>query len=77
MLPEVAADASRRVALLLGAEGAGLSPEALAAADERVRIPIAAGLDSLNVVVAAAIALYALRVRQDESPALPTLRGDR
>lgn len=65
VLPEVAADASRRVALLLGAEGAGLSPEALAVADERVRIPIAEGVDSLNVVVAAALALYAFDIGSD------------
>lgn len=49
-----------RVALLVGGEGAGLSAGALAAADERVRIPMTAGVDSLNVAVAAAIALYAL-----------------
>ena len=48
------------VALLLGAEGAGLSPAALAAADLRVRIPMAAGVDSLNVATAAAIALHRL-----------------
>lgn len=48
------------VALMLGAEGAGLSREALAAAHDRVRIPISRDVDSLNVVVAAAIALYAL-----------------
>src|SRR5580765_1183064 len=37
-----------RVALLLGAEGPGLSEAALAAADVRVRIPMASGVDSLN-----------------------------
>lgn len=47
-----------RLALLLGAEGSGLSAAALAAADERVRIPIAGAVDSLNVTVAAAIALH-------------------
>jgi len=46
--------------LLLGAEGAGLSPQALAAAELRVRIPIDPRVDSLNVVTAAAIALHAL-----------------
>jgi tRNA G18 (ribose-2'-O)-methylase SpoU len=46
--------------LLLGAEGAGLSPESLVLADRRVRIPIAAAVDSLNVVVAAGIALHAV-----------------
>ena len=50
----------RPLVLMLGAEGPGLSPEALSAADVRVRIPIAAGVDSLNVVVAAGIALAAL-----------------
>ncbi len=48
--------AGGRVALLLGAEGPGLSDEALAAADLRVRIPMAPGVDSLNVATAAAVA---------------------
>jgi tRNA G18 (ribose-2'-O)-methylase SpoU len=43
-------------ALLLGAEGPGLSPAALRRADVRVRIPMAAGVDSLNVATAAAVA---------------------
>jgi tRNA G18 (ribose-2'-O)-methylase SpoU len=49
-----------RIALLAGAEGHGLTREAMAAADERVRIPIADHVDSLNVTVAVSIALYAL-----------------
>lgn len=49
-----------KVALLLGSEGDGLSPRALAACDLRVRIPMAAGVDSLNVAAAAAVACYAL-----------------
>jgi tRNA G18 (ribose-2'-O)-methylase SpoU len=48
-----------RAALMLGSEGTGLSPAALDGADARVRIPIAAGVDSLNVATAAAIAFYA------------------
>jgi tRNA G18 (ribose-2'-O)-methylase SpoU len=48
-----------RVAVLLGAEGPGLSEEALAAATDRVRIPMADGVDSLNVATAAALAFYA------------------
>jgi len=48
-----------RLALLLGAEGPGLSPEALAAADARVRIPMAGDVDSLNVATAAAVAFHA------------------
>lgn len=51
----------QRVAVLLGAEGHGLSAETVAAADRRVRIPISPSVDSLNVGAAAAIALYALR----------------
>jgi tRNA G18 (ribose-2'-O)-methylase SpoU len=46
-----------RWALLLGAEGPGLSEQALAAADEWVRIPMADGVDSLNVATAGAVAL--------------------
>lgn len=49
-----------RVALVLGAEGPGLSPAALAGADRRVRIPIRDGVDSLNVGHAAAVAFAAL-----------------
>jgi tRNA G18 (ribose-2'-O)-methylase SpoU len=48
------------VALLLGAEGPGLTDEALRHADRRVRIPIADGVDSLNVATAAAIAFHRL-----------------
>ena len=52
-----------RVALLVGAEGPGLTGEALAAAAARVRIPMAAGVDSLNVATAAALAIHHLRPR--------------
>jgi len=47
-----------RVALLVGSEGAGLTPESMAAADARVRIPIRGDVDSLNVSVATGIALH-------------------
>jgi tRNA G18 (ribose-2'-O)-methylase SpoU len=49
-----------RVALLLGAEGPGLSPEAMAAADTTARIPMRGDVDSLNVGVAAGIAFWVL-----------------
>jgi len=52
--------ASPRRALLLGAEGPGLTPSAMAAADVGVRIGMAPGVDSLNVATAAAIALHQL-----------------
>ena len=56
-----AAIGSARVALLLGAEGPGLTEAALAAADVRVRIPMATGVDSLNVATAAAVGFHVLR----------------
>ncbi len=52
-----------RVALLLGSEGFGLTPAALAAADLAVRVPLAPAVDSLNVATAAAIAFYELTAR--------------
>ncbi|MFG1924121.1 TrmH family RNA methyltransferase [Cryptosporangium sp. NPDC048952] len=50
----------QRPALLLGAEGPGLSGKVLTAADARVRIPMHRGVDSLNVATAAAVACYEL-----------------
>ncbi|MDQ1746513.1 MAG: hypothetical protein QOD07_776 [Frankiaceae bacterium] len=52
-----------KVALLLGSEGPGLSPTALAHSDVRVRIPMAAGVDSLNVAAAAAVTFWVLGLR--------------
>jgi len=51
------------LALMLGTEGEGLSAGALRAADEHVRIPMDAGVDSLNVAAASAVAFYATRPR--------------
>lgn len=53
-------DAPARAILLVGNEGAGLSRELLAAAEHRVRIPVAPDSDSLNVAAATAVLLYAL-----------------
>jgi tRNA G18 (ribose-2'-O)-methylase SpoU len=50
----------QRWAVLLGAEGPGLSAGVLGRADHRVRIPMAAGVDSLNVATAAAVAFAQL-----------------
>ena len=47
-----------RTALLLGAEGPGLTEAAMAASDLRVRIPMAGGVDSLNIAAAAAVACF-------------------
>jgi len=62
------AGGAERVALLLGTEGDGLSSRWLREADEAVRIPMSAaargaGVDSLNVVAAAAIACHLLAAR--------------
>jgi tRNA G18 (ribose-2'-O)-methylase SpoU len=50
----------QRPALLLGAEGAGLSRAALDASDKRVVIPMRRGVDSLNIAAAAAVAFWEL-----------------
>ncbi len=66
MTPSVTADdlwnlaVPDRVAVLLGAEGPGLTPAAVAAADRPVRIPISPRVDSLNVGHAAAVTFAAL-----------------
>jgi tRNA G18 (ribose-2'-O)-methylase SpoU len=49
-----------RLALVLGAEGPGLTDAALAAADTVVQIPMQHGIDSLNVAAASAVAMWAL-----------------
>ena len=59
-LKDFALTAPERVALVLGAEGEGLTPEAIAAADTVVQIPMAHGIDSLNVAATAAVAMFAL-----------------
>jgi tRNA G18 (ribose-2'-O)-methylase SpoU len=58
-LPEaMAAVHDQPIALLVGAEGPGLTTAALRISDMRVRIPMARGTDSLNVATAAAVAFY-------------------
>jgi tRNA G18 (ribose-2'-O)-methylase SpoU len=52
-----------RIAVLLGTEGAGLSTRWSDGAAVRARIPMSAGIDSLNVAAAGAIACYALSAR--------------
>ncbi|MEV8507115.1 RNA methyltransferase [Actinoplanes sp. NPDC051475] len=61
-LPMQRLDAAHRArpALLLGAEGPGLSRHALAASDTPVRLPMRRGVDSLNVAAAAAVAFWEL-----------------
>ena len=63
-LDALAADAPERLALVLGTEGDGLSHHTIAAADLTVTIPMAGGVDSLNVAAAGAVAAWALRPPQ-------------
>jgi tRNA G18 (ribose-2'-O)-methylase SpoU len=50
--------ADEKAAILVGAEGPGLTEHAMRASDMRVRIPMSRGTDSLNVATAAALAFY-------------------
>jgi tRNA G18 (ribose-2'-O)-methylase SpoU len=52
-----------KLALVFGTEGAGLSRRAAQLVDYKVRIPMDAGVDSLNVAAASAVAFYATRPR--------------
>jgi tRNA G18 (ribose-2'-O)-methylase SpoU len=54
---------TRRTALVAGHEGDGLSAAALAACSTRARIPMASGVDSLNVGVSVGVSLYELARR--------------
>ena len=60
-LDALVADLPDRLALVLGAEGHGLKSATVAACDLVVRIPMAGGVDSLNVAAAAAVAFWATR----------------
>lgn len=53
--------ACEKLAIVLGTEGDGLSKEAIAACDFAVKIPMAHGVDSLNVAAASAVAFWELR----------------
>lgn len=55
--------AEQRLAIVMGTEGDGLPQETINAADYVVRIPMAHGVDSLNVAAASAVAFWQLRVR--------------
>lgn len=59
-LADVEVGPDDKVALVFGAEGPGLTEPVMAASDQRVRIPMAAGVDSLNVGAAAAVACWVL-----------------
>lgn len=54
---------TERLAIIMGTEGDGLAHEVICAADYVVRIPMAHGVDSLNVAAAAAVAFWELRAQ--------------
>src|SRR5205085_8800483 len=56
--PLFSADLRAPTAVLIGSEGAGLSPEIARQATRRLSIPMQRPIESLNVAVAAALVLY-------------------
>lgn len=58
---EAATGKPAKLALLFGTEGDGLAPATIARCDYTVRIPMAHGVDSLNVAASSAVAFYAFR----------------
>lgn len=60
-LAELSAAPPERLAMIVGAEAAGVRPRTRARADVVVRIPMDAGVSSLNVAAATAVAAWALR----------------
>ncbi|MEU8926564.1 RNA methyltransferase [Kitasatospora sp. NPDC048545] len=64
-LGELASRDDEKLALVFGTEGDGLAAKTLASVDEHVRIPMDAGVDSLNVAAASAVAFYATQPRRE------------
>ena len=60
-LDDPALNAEERLALVFGTEGDGLAHDTIARCDYTVRIPMAGGVDSLNVAAASAVAFWQLR----------------
>jgi TrmH family RNA methyltransferase len=56
--PFTTADFTQPCALMVGNEGAGLSPSMLALADERLTIPCPGAVESLNAAIAGSLLLY-------------------
>ena len=59
-IDELVVEDEEKIALVLGAEGPGITQETKSAIDEHVSIPMRNGVDSLNVGVAAGVAFFAL-----------------
>ena len=62
-IDDAALCAEERLAVILGTEGDGLADQTVAACDYTVKIPMAHGVDSLNVAAAGAVAFWQLRAR--------------
>lgn len=60
-LDELVAEDHEKLALFFGSEGHGMTRATEQRIDRRVTIPMMAGVDSLNVAAASAVALYATR----------------
>ena len=58
-------DANQPLAIIVGGEGPGLPPAMVDSADQRVTLPMRAPVESLNVAVAGALALYGLAARRE------------
>ncbi len=56
---------SKKLAVLLGSESTGLSPETLSKSDYIIKIPMSHGVDSLNVAAASAVAFWELGRRPE------------
>jgi TrmH family RNA methyltransferase len=61
-------DLTGPVCLVVGGEGAGLSPAVLSHADATLSLPMQGPVESLNVAVAAALALYAAAAQRRPRP---------
>jgi TrmH family RNA methyltransferase len=64
------------VALLVGNEGAGLPVDVERAADARIRIPMASGIESLNAAAAAAVLFYEAARQRNSAAAANIQRSD-
>ena len=67
-LDDLVANQPDRLAMVFGTEGDGLSRLAVKGADLVAKIPMAGGVDSLNVASASAVAMWALRPPRDRNP---------
>lgn len=70
-IDEICLCSEEKLAVILGTEGDGLASETIADCDYRVRIPMAKGVDSLNVAAASAVAFWELGKRENKPVCVP------